>query len=122
MDDKILEEYKLYYAARAEKYKNNPEYANSYKTEKQLSDAMQACSSLEDFKDVELYTSKGKAFDMDKIYLVVMNNYMSSIYQYKHKDPGQGLFHNSAESTIEYLKELKNIPSYRGGQRVEMVK
>ncbi|MDD2412486.1 MAG: bifunctional UDP-sugar hydrolase/5'-nucleotidase [Bacteroidales bacterium] len=73
-------------------------------------------------KDVELYTSEGKAFDMDKIYSVVMNNYMSSIYKYEHKDPGQGLFRTSAESTIEYLKELKNIPSYRGVQRVEMMK
>lgn len=73
-------------------------------------------------KDVELFTSHGKPFDMDKIYSVVMNNYMSSIYKYDHKDSGQGLFRTSAESIIEYLKELKNIPSYRGVQRVEMVK
>ena len=73
-------------------------------------------------KDVELLTTDGKAFDMDKIYSVVMNDYMASVYKYDRKDPGQGLFRPTAETTIEYLKELKNIPSYRGMQRVEMVK
>jgi hypothetical protein len=50
MNDKILEEYKLYYAARAERFKNNPAYSNSYQAEKQMSDSMQSCSNLEDFK------------------------------------------------------------------------
>jgi 5'-nucleotidase len=73
-------------------------------------------------KDVELFTSEGKPFDMDKTYSVVMSNYMASVYKYEHKDAGQGLFRTTAETTIDYLKELKNIPSYRGMQRVEMVK
>ncbi|MDD3892399.1 MAG: 5'-nucleotidase C-terminal domain-containing protein, partial [Bacteroidales bacterium] len=73
-------------------------------------------------KDVELLTTDGKPFDMDKTYSVVMNHYMASVYKYDHKDPGQGLFRTSAEATIDYLKELKNIPSYRGVRRVEMVK
>jgi len=50
MSDKILAEYKLYYAARAEKFRNNSCYSNSYNAEKQMSDSMQACSNLEDFK------------------------------------------------------------------------
>jgi 5'-nucleotidase len=73
-------------------------------------------------KDVELLTTDGKPFDMDKMNSVVMNDYMASIYKYDHKDPGQGLFRTTAETTIDYLKELKNIPSYRGVRRVEMVK
>ena len=73
-------------------------------------------------KDVELFTTDGEAFDMDRMYTVVMNDYMASTYKYDHKDPGQGLFRPTAETTIDYLKELKNIPSYRGVQRVEIVK
>ncbi len=73
-------------------------------------------------KDVELFTAEGQSLDMDKVYSVVMNDYMATVYKYDHKDPGQGLFRPTAETTIEYLKELKSIPSYRGVQRVEMVK
>ena len=73
-------------------------------------------------KDVELFTSDGNPFDMDKTYSVVMNDYMASVYKYDRKDPGQGLFRPTAETTIDYLKKLKNIPSYRGMQRVKMVK
>ena len=73
-------------------------------------------------KDVDLFTTDGKPFDMNKEYSVVMNDYMASSYKYERKDPGQGLFRPTAESTIDYLKKLKNIPSYRGMQRVEIVK
>ena len=73
-------------------------------------------------KDVEIFTAKGEAFDMDKMYSVVMNDYMATVYTYDHNDPGQGLFRPTAETTIEYLKGLKSIPSYRGMQRVEIVK
>ena len=72
--------------------------------------------------DVEFLAVDGKPLDMNKIYSVVMSGYMASVYKFDHKDPGQGLFRSTAEATIEYLKELKNIPSYRGMQRVEMVK
>ena len=73
-------------------------------------------------KDVEIFTADGKTFDMDKIYSVVMNDYMATVYTYDHQDPGQGLFRPTAETTIEYLEELKSIPSYRGMRRVEIVK
>ncbi len=73
-------------------------------------------------KDVEFLTTDGKPFDMNKTYSVVMNHYMAAVYKYEHKDPGQGLFRPTAEVTINYLKKLKNIPSYRGISRIEMVK
>ena len=72
-------------------------------------------------KDVELISLDGNPLDMDKTYSVVMNDYMASVYKYDRKDPGQGLFRPTAETTIEYLKELKIIPSYRGMSRVEIV-
>lgn len=73
-------------------------------------------------KDVALLTADGQPLDMNKTYSVVMNHYMAAVYQYEHKDPGQGLFRPTAEVTIDYLKKLKNIPSYRGMSRIEMVK
>lgn len=79
-------------------------------------------NSDESLKDVELFTSNGEPFDMDKTYTVVMNDYMASIYRYERQDPGQGLFRPTAESIIEYLKELKNIPCYKGMKRVEIAK
>lgn len=51
MSDQLLEEYKAYYATRAERYADNPNYKNSYEAEKNLSGAMQSCAVLEEFKD-----------------------------------------------------------------------
>jgi len=50
MSDQILEDYKAYYQSRTEKYAGNPNYSTAYQAEKQLSDAMQSCSSLEEFQ------------------------------------------------------------------------
>ena len=49
--DNLLEEYKAYYAARAERFADNPNYKFSYEAEKNLSEAMQSCSTLEEFKE-----------------------------------------------------------------------
>jgi hypothetical protein len=51
MSDSLLEDYKAYYAVRAEKYAGNPNYPNYYEAEKRLSDAMQSCAVLEEFRD-----------------------------------------------------------------------
>ena len=79
-------------------------------------------NSDDSLKDVEFLTTDGQPFDMNKTYSVVMNHYMAAVYKYDHKDPGQGLFRPTAEVTIDYLKKLKNIPSYRGMSRIELVK
>lgn len=81
MSNNILEEYKLYYAARSEKYKNNSAYANSYEAEKRLSDAMQTCSSLEDFKDDAVKLGKACA-----IALVKDENLLEKKYCEKHQE------------------------------------
>jgi len=72
--------------------------------------------------DVQFFTTDGKPLEMDKTYTVVMNNYMSSVYKYEHKDSGRGLFRTTAEGIIDYLKKLKKIPDYQGEKRVEVVK
>jgi len=51
MSDSFLEEYKAYYNVRAERYANNPNYKHSYEAERNLSEAMQSCNELKEFKD-----------------------------------------------------------------------
>jgi len=51
MTDNLLEDYKAYYSVRAEKYAGNPNFPNYYAAEKRLSDAMQSCHELIEFKD-----------------------------------------------------------------------
>ena len=70
--------------------------------------------------DITLLTESGTQLDMDKIYTVAMNNYMTSVYKYEHNDPGQSLFIGTADATITYLKNIKNVKSYRGEKRVEI--
>lgn len=71
--------------------------------------------------EIELFSEIGEDFDLNKVYNVVMNSYMASVYMSDSRDPGESLFLLTAESTIEYLKELKQIPSYRDERRVEIV-
>lgn len=47
----LLQEYQDYYRVRAERYAGNPNYKNSYEAEKNLSEAMQGCAALEEFRD-----------------------------------------------------------------------
>lgn len=70
--------------------------------------------------DVVLLTDSGAPLDMNKTYTVAMNNYMTQVYRYSHADPGRSLYVSTADATISYLKELKNIGSYRGQKRVEV--
>jgi 5'-nucleotidase / UDP-sugar diphosphatase len=70
--------------------------------------------------DVTLYTDKGNLFDLEKTYTVAMNSFMAVVYKYDHKDPGQSIFRTTAEGTIEYLKALQKVRSYRGEKRVNI--
>jgi 5'-nucleotidase/UDP-sugar diphosphatase len=70
-------------------------------------------------EDVALLTDTGIPLDMNKTYTVVMNNYMTQVYRYSHADPGRSLYISTADATIGYLKELKNIGSYRGEKRID---
>lgn len=49
--DSLLEDYKAYYKARMDRYENDPLYPHSYQSEKALSDAMNSCNELIEFKD-----------------------------------------------------------------------
>lgn len=47
----ILQEYKDYYRSRMKRYEGDPNYTNSYATEKALFEAMDSCNELIEFKD-----------------------------------------------------------------------
>ena len=69
--------------------------------------------------EISLLTEDGHTLDLNKTYSVAMNDYMTQVYKYEHKDPGHSLFITTAEATINYLKKIKNIKSYMNEKRVQ---
>jgi 5'-nucleotidase / UDP-sugar diphosphatase len=67
-----------------------------------------------------LLNEDGTPLDLSKTYTVAMNNYMTQVYKYQHADPGQSLFITTADATIQYLKKVQNIKSYKGERRVQL--
>ncbi|MFK8037140.1 MAG: hypothetical protein AB8B74_02535 [Crocinitomicaceae bacterium] len=51
MEINYLKAYKDYYRVRAERFANNPNYKFSYEAESNLSDAIQSCNKLIEFKE-----------------------------------------------------------------------
>ncbi|MDX9772683.1 MAG: bifunctional UDP-sugar hydrolase/5'-nucleotidase [Bacteroidales bacterium] len=92
---------------------NHPLYPSGIKTKLTLD----ADGNL---ADVALLTESGTPLDMNQTYTVAMNNYMTQVYKYQHADPGQSLFITTADATITYLKENKDLRSYRGERRVQV--
>ena len=59
--------------------------------------------------DIVVTLDNGKPLDMEAKYNVVMNSYMSSVFDYEHEDEGHSTFHSSNELMLEYLKEHPEI-------------
>ncbi|PKP21321.1 MAG: hypothetical protein CVU05_07005 [Bacteroidetes bacterium HGW-Bacteroidetes-21] len=81
MSDQILEDYKAYYSTRVERFAGNANYANSYEAEKQMSNAMQSCNVLEDFKENAVSLSNACT-----IALVKDENLMEKKHFEKHQE------------------------------------
>lgn len=66
--DQLLIDYKAYYKARMDRLEGNPLYPFSFQTEKALSDAMDSCNDLIEFKDKvgDLNIKNGIAMVKDK--------------------------------------------------------
>ncbi len=73
-------------------------------------------------EDVQLFNYDNTPLDMKRKYTVAINNYMATVYDFEHQDSGTGLFRPTAESMIEYLRNQKQIASYRNEKRVEIIK
>lgn len=67
--------------------------------------------------DVEMKDYSGKLLDADKKYKVGMNSYIGATYVFDHTDPGTSNFDTTAQTLINYLKEVKTV-NYNGIQRV----
>ncbi|KXK39855.1 MAG: hypothetical protein UZ09_BCD002000761 [Bacteroidetes bacterium OLB9] len=94
---------------------NRPIYPSGMK-------AVSTMTSGGEVANVDIYTPDGVPMQLDRIYTVAMNNYMATVYDYEHNDPGTSLFKPTAESMIEYLKALKIIPSYENEKRIDFIR
>ncbi|MBN2861657.1 MAG: bifunctional metallophosphatase/5'-nucleotidase [Bacteroidales bacterium] len=73
-----------------------------------------------DLENITLLTETGRPVDMDRTYTVAMNSYMTQVYKYKHSDPGQSLFIETADATIAFLRKNPELRSYRGEKRIQI--
>ena len=59
--------------------------------------------------DINLTLDNGQPLDMTATYNVVMNSYMSSVFDYEHEDEGTSTFATSNGMMLEYLKQHPDI-------------
>jgi 5'-nucleotidase/UDP-sugar diphosphatase len=70
--------------------------------------------------EINILTDNGTPLEMNRIYSVAMNSYMTQVYRYQHSDPGQSLFISTADALISYLKKQNIVRSYRGEKRIQI--
>lgn len=59
--------------------------------------------------DIEVILENGKPLEMNAKYSVVMNSYMTSVFDYPHEDDGTSTFHGSNDLILEYLAQHPEI-------------
>ena len=59
--------------------------------------------------DIEVKLDNGKPLDLNAKYNVVMNSYMSSVFDYEHEDEGHSTFRSSNEMMLDYLAQHPEI-------------
>ena len=59
--------------------------------------------------DINVKLENGKPLDLNAKYNVVMNSYMSTVFDYEHEDEGHSTFRSSNEMMLEYLSHCPNI-------------
>ena len=59
--------------------------------------------------DIEVTLEDGKPLNLEAKYNIVMNSYMSSVFDYEHEDDGHTTFRSSNELMLEYLAEHPEI-------------
>ena len=67
--------------------------------------------------DIQVTLENGKPLDLNAKYNIVMNSYMSSVFDYEHEDEGHTTFRSSNELMLEYLASHPEI-DYGKTQRV----
>jgi len=100
----LLDEYKSYYAVRAKRFQNNPNYTNSYQAEKALSDAMQSCATLEEFKDKIGNKNEMCAISLVKDESIIEQNFFS-----KHQEEVRKLASEKILAQIENVSTSQEV-------------
>ena len=59
--------------------------------------------------DIEVTLENGKPLDLNAKYNILMNSYMSSVFDYEHEDEGRSTFRSSNELMLEYLANHPEI-------------
>ena len=59
--------------------------------------------------DIKVTLDNGKPLDPKAKYKIVMNSYMTSVFDYEHEDEGTSTFRTSNEMMMEYLKQHPEI-------------
>ena len=59
--------------------------------------------------DIKVTLENGKPLDLNAKYNIVMNSYMSSVFDFEHEDDGHTTFHSSNEMMLEYLAQHPEI-------------
>ena len=59
--------------------------------------------------DIVVTLENGKLLDMNAKYSVVMNSYMTSVFDYEHEDEGESTFRSSNDMMLEYLAAHPDI-------------
>jgi 5'-nucleotidase len=71
-------------------------------------------------EEIIILTENGTPLEMNRIYSVAMNSYMTQVYKYQHNDPGQSLFISTADALIGFLKKQNIVRSYQGEKRIHL--
>ena len=69
--------------------------------------------------DVEMNDCNGNTLNPAKKYKVGMNSYIGTTYVFDHTDPGTTNFDTSAQTLINFLKEVKSV-NYEGIKRIDV--
>ena len=59
--------------------------------------------------DIKVTLANGKPLGMKAKYKVMMNSYMSTVFEYEHDDPGQSIFRTSNDIMLEFLSKNPEI-------------
>ncbi len=72
----------------------------------------------DEMTDIKVTLENGKPLDMKAKYNIVMNSYMSSVFDYEHEDEGTSTFRTSNDMMLEYLAQHPEI-DYGSTSRVK---
>jgi 2',3'-cyclic-nucleotide 2'-phosphodiesterase (5'-nucleotidase family) len=70
----------------------------------------------DNLQKIEIRDEEGNTLHPDSTYTVGLNSYITSSYDFKHRDEGESLYVTTAENIIKYIKERKTI-DYTGEKR-----